>query len=336
MTASSRTSIARHRFGGTDLIVSEYGLGCARIGGVFKNDPADFITLLRAALDAGVTFFDTADMYSQGESETLIGRAFRRRRHEVVITSKAGYVLPSQRRLIARIKPLVRPVIKALGISRQHLPSAVRGELAQNFSAAHLTRAIEGSLQRLHTDYLDLFQLHSPPADVVAPGEWLAALESLKQQGKIRYYGVSCDSVDAAAAALTHANVASLQLPINLLERDAVTVLPQAKRQGVGVIARECLANGLLAKDVASLDLGSYVRSAEEGANKAARIGEYSRVATAEGCTLPQLALRYVNGLDGVSVTLIGVSRLPQLESLLAAGLPSTARPDARVVPHLA
>ncbi len=198
--------------------MSEFGLGCARIGGIFKRDPAEFVTLLSAAFDAGLNFFDTADIYSQGESETLLGRAFRgRRRDQVVIASKAGYVLPSRRRLIARVKPLVRPVIKLLGLKRRHVTPAVGGSLAQDFSSSHLRNAVEGSLRRLRTDRLDLFQLHSPPAGIVEAGSWLEVLEALKAEGKIRHYGVSCDSVDAAQAALGHAGVASLQVAINLL-----------------------------------------------------------------------------------------------------------------------
>src|SRR5260221_14628991 len=117
-----------------------------------------------------MNFFDTADMYSQGESEMLLGRAFRRQRPQVIIASKAGYCLPAQRRVIARLKPFVRPLIKLLGIKRHRLPVAVRGSLAQDFSPTYLRRAVEGSLRRLRTDYLDLLQLHSPPADVVARG----------------------------------------------------------------------------------------------------------------------------------------------------------------------
>src|SRR5262245_13448213 len=128
--------IKRRRFGATDLVVSELGLGCARIGGIFQNEPEDFVRLLSAAIDAGINVFDTSNIYCQGESEKLIGRAFRHRRDEIVIASKAGYVLPSQRRLIARIKPIVRPLIRALGVSRRHLPAAVSGSLTQDFSPA--------------------------------------------------------------------------------------------------------------------------------------------------------------------------------------------------------
>jgi aryl-alcohol dehydrogenase-like predicted oxidoreductase len=105
-------------------------------------------------------------MYSQGESEALIGRAFRRRRHrEIVIASKAGYCLPARRMLAARLKPFLRPLIQLLKIRRDRLPAGARGALAQDFSPGYLRKAVEGSLRRLRTDYLDLFQLHSPPAE---------------------------------------------------------------------------------------------------------------------------------------------------------------------------
>jgi aryl-alcohol dehydrogenase-like predicted oxidoreductase len=329
-------SIHVRRFGGTDLEVSEFGLGCARIGGIFKRDPVDFVNLLSTAFDAGINFFDTADIYSQGESETLLGRAFRHRRDRVVIASKAGYVLPSQRRIAARLKPFVRPAMRLLGITRHHLPDSVRGALAQDFSPPHLCRSVEASLRRLGTDRLDLFQLHSPPADVVEPGEWIQALETLKQQGKIRFYGISCDSVDAAVAALRHPGVSSLQVSISLLERDALHVLPQAHEQRVGVIARECLANGLLVKNVAAADVRSYVKSDDEAAAKASQIEKYRHAAAESGCTLTQLALQFVSRLEGVSVSLVGVSSLQQLNALLSNGLPSTGGPEFGAIPYFA
>jgi aryl-alcohol dehydrogenase-like predicted oxidoreductase len=322
VTDGSISRICTHRFGRTDLVVSEYGLGCARIGGVFKNNPADFVNLLIAARDGGITFFDTSDIYSQGESEKLLAKAFRRGRDRVVIASKAGYVLPSQRRMVARIKPLVRPLVRLLGISRQHLPGAVRGELAQDYSPEYLVRAVEASLRRLRTDYLDLLQLHSPPAEIVRRGDWLAALESLRQQGKIRYYGVSCDTVDAAEAALAHSGVSALQLPLNLLERTFTGVLTRAHARGVGVIARECLANGLLVKELAATEIRTYCQSDDEASAKAAEVDGYRQHARAAGRSLQQFALEFVNRLEGVSVSLVGVSSLKQLQEFLSRGLP--------------
>jgi aryl-alcohol dehydrogenase-like predicted oxidoreductase len=333
VTAGNAIAGRRQRFGRTDLEVSPFGLGCARIGGVFKNnDPGEFGRILSSALDAGINFFDTADMYSQGESEALIGRTFRHRRNEVILASKAGYVLPSQQKLVARLKPLVRPLIGALGLSRKHLPGAVRGSLAQDFSPAYLRKAIEGSLKRLRTDRLDLFQLHSPSVGVVERDDWIEALNTLKQEGKIRYYGVSCDEAEGTLAALRHDGISSIQVPLNLLERAALPALPIAVRQGVGVIVRESLANGLLVKELTLDQVRSYVRSDEEASMKAARVVEYRKMAADLGCTMTQLALGYVTALEGVSVTLIGVSRLEQLRAFLAGGLPPAGRPPGGFV----
>src|ERR1700730_3959974 len=150
-------------FGRTGVNVSEIGFGGSRIGGIFaeKHSSKEALNVLRKALDSGITFYDTADMYAQGESEALIGKAFRDRRDQVVLATKGGYCLPTQRKLMARIKPLVRPIVRLLGLKRTKLPSGVFGTLSQDFSPSHLTQALEASLKRLHTDYIDLYQLHS-------------------------------------------------------------------------------------------------------------------------------------------------------------------------------
>src|SRR5258708_21794165 len=101
----------QRRFGNTPLTVSEVGFGCARIGGVFQGSSrGEILNLLRASRDAGITLFDTADMYTQGESERLLGQAFGHDRQRVVIATKFGYRLPSQKQLGSRIKPLLKPL----------------------------------------------------------------------------------------------------------------------------------------------------------------------------------------------------------------------------------
>lgn len=311
-------AMEQRRFGSTELRVSRYGLGCARIGGIFQREGAGFVELLHAARDAGITFFDTADIYSQGESEVLLAKAFRRQRDRIVIASKAGYVLPAQRRLVARLKPLARPVIRWLGLRRDQLPASVRGAPTQNFSPEHLKRAVEASLKRLRTEYIDLLQLHSPPAEVVAGGEWLGALEALQRAGKIRYFGVSCDTVEAALAALGFAQSSALQVPFNLLEQSfGAEVIPRASGQNTAVIARECLANGLLAKRESEIDLKVYCRSPEEAERRGQALADLRRRAAAAGQSLTRFALDFVAGNPGVAVTLIGVSRLSQLQSTL-------------------
>jgi aryl-alcohol dehydrogenase-like predicted oxidoreductase len=156
--------------------------------------------------------------------------------------------------------------------------------------------------------------------------DWVAMLERLKQQGKIRYYGVSCDTLEAAHAALEHPGVSSLQLSISLLERRVLSTLPLAHARGVAVIAREVLANGLLVKKASEIDLRSYCESDEEAAAKALLLNEYREAATERGSSLTRLALEFVTGLEGVSVSLVGVSRLEQLNALLAGGVLGPAR----------
>jgi aryl-alcohol dehydrogenase-like predicted oxidoreductase len=122
-------------------------------------------------------------------------------------------------------------------------------------------------------------------------------------------------------------------VPLNLLERAALPALPIAKAKGVGVIVRESLANGLLVKDLTVEQIRQYCGSDEEASAKAAKLRDYRQTAADSGCSLTQLALRYASGLDGVSVTLVGVSRLEQLDAFLANGLgdhrPGAAPPVA-------
>src|SRR5271163_4959782 len=137
-----------NEFGKTGMRVSEIGFGGSRIGGVFadRHSSKDALNVLRKALDFGITFYDTADMYAQGESESLIGTAFRGRREQVILATKGGYCLPAQRNIMKRIKPLVRPIVQAMGLKRAKLPSGMSGTLSQDFSPSYLTKALEASL----------------------------------------------------------------------------------------------------------------------------------------------------------------------------------------------
>jgi aryl-alcohol dehydrogenase-like predicted oxidoreductase len=307
-------------FGSTSLRVSEFGLGCARIGGVFQSGTRAFLDLLAFAFDSGITFFDTADMYSQGESEVLLGKALRGKRDRVVIASKAGYRLPGRRRFVARLKPLLRPVVRLFKLRREHLPSASRGVVSQDFSPDYLRGAVEGSLRRLRTDYLDVLQLHSPPLEVVERGDWLEPLEELRRAGKLRYYGVAVDDVASGLAALRYPDVASLQFTLSLLEQvGAEKLFPQAAKQGVAGIARECLANGLLVKNTEQLDLKTYCSSPEQEEQRRQQLAELRSAAERTGRSVLQSALAYPRSVSGVSVTLLGARSIEQLAGLLAA-----------------
>jgi len=307
-------------FGKTSLLVSEFGLGCARIGGVFQSSPKTFIDLLVGANDAGINFFDTADMYSQGESEKLIGKALRSRRDRIIIASKAGYALPAQRRLAAVLKPILRPAVQLLKIRRDQLPSGSRGAITQDFRPDYLRRAVEGSLRRLRTDYLDLFQLHSPGVAAIESREWQPALEELKRVGKIRYYGIAVDTIEAGLAALRCPGVSSVQFTLSLLEqRSATELFPLLLAQGVGGIAREVLANGLLVKAAADIDLKKFCNSPEEEALRTAQLARLRSDEAQGGPAVLRRALEFPGSVDGVSVTLLGARNIEQLQKLLTA-----------------
>ncbi len=297
------------RFGATDLTVSEVGFGCAGLGAVFSDvTKTEMLRTLHEARDAGVTFFDTADMYTQGESEKLLGEAFRRGREGVIIASKAGYALPAQRKAAARLKPLLRPLVRRLGLKREHLPAAVRGSLSQDFSPGYILKAADGSLKRLKTDYLDLYQLHSPPTSVLEAGEVFGALDTLRSQGKIRYYGVSCETVEDALICLRYPGVSALQLRLNLLDQRVLDeAIPRAAERGVGVIARECYAGGLLARPIDMTTLEEVMLDPAEREARSGELAAYNRLAEQQACSLPALALRFVLGVDGVSVALLGM-----------------------------
>jgi aryl-alcohol dehydrogenase-like predicted oxidoreductase len=302
------------RFGTTDLMVSDIGFGCARLGGVFQSvSPDAMLRTLSRALDAGITFFDTSDMYCQGESEALLGRAFRGNRERVVIASKVGYCLPARRKLVSQVKPLLKPVIRRLGIKRGALPAGASGALTQDFSPAYITKAVEGSLRRLRTDYLDLYQLHSPPPSVLTSGDFLAPLERLQRDGKIRYFGVSCETTADVLTCLHYPGLSALQLRLSLLDQTALdTAIPLARERGVALIARECFAGGLLAKPADAMGLEAILPDEAARETKRDEILGYAGLAQQSRRSLPELALQFVRAA-GVSVTLLGMRTEQQL-----------------------
>jgi aryl-alcohol dehydrogenase-like predicted oxidoreductase len=261
--------------------------------------------VLRKALDAGITFYDTADMYSQGESESLIGAAFRGCRQQVILATKGGYCLPARRNLIKRIKPLVRPIVQALGLKRARLPAGISGSLSQDFSPSYLVAALEGSLKRLRTDYVDLYQLHSPSAQFMrspAFAEALQTLEKLKAQGKLRFYGIATEIPQDAPLCLPAAGISSVQLGFGLLDLEALDdgTLAAARARGLGIIARGCFGGGLL-KD--GLDRAQL----EAATPKWQRILTLRSLSERSNRSVLDMALQFCRGTPGVSVTLLGM-----------------------------
>jgi aryl-alcohol dehydrogenase-like predicted oxidoreductase len=307
-------------FGSTDLKVSALGLGTGRLGAALKQGTdRDTIGMLQEALDSGITFYDTADSYGQGKSEELIGRAFKGRRDQLVLATKTGYRLSSAAGMAARLKPVLRPLLRSLKPLRRVAASARSSQMSQDFSPSHVNEAIESSLRRLQTDYVDLYQLHSPPTAALRDGEAFTVLEALRSAGKIRYYGVSCLTVEDAALALAHPGVSAVQVTINLLEPQAIdTLLPMARERGTAVIARQPLAGGLLAQSESEI-------LAQAAAVDRDQLRQELRAAAAFGFlasgsrSLAQAAIQFVLGQDGVSVVLPGISSVSHLREAVGA-----------------
>jgi aryl-alcohol dehydrogenase-like predicted oxidoreductase len=294
-------------FGKTGMSVSRIGFGGSRIGGVFadKNSGKEALTVLRKALDSGITFYDTADIYSQGESESLIGTAFRGRRDQVILATKGGFCLPARGYIVKRIKPLVRPIVQALGLKRTQLPSGIAGTWIKDFSALHLTKALEGSLKRLQTDYIDLYQLHSPQAPFLQSGnfgESLEALEKLRVQGKIRFYGVATEVPEDVPFCLSAPGISSIQLGFGLLDLEALDqgMLAAAESRGLGIIARGCFGGGLLKDDLNEAQLKATTP-------KWQRILALRSLSNTMGRSVLDLAYQFCRSTPSIGVTLLGM-----------------------------
>jgi len=207
----------QHPFGRTAFTVGDIGFGAWQIGGSWGDvSEADGRAALNAALDAGVTFVDTADVYGDGRSEKIIAE---------VLKTRGG----------------TRPMV-ATKAGRRLNPHVTDG-----YTKANLEGFVDRSLQNLGVETLDLVQLHCPPAEVYYRPEVFAALDELKQAGKIRDYGVSVEKVEEALKAIEFPGVVSIQIIYNLFrQRPADLFFQEARRKNVAVIVRVPLASGLL------------------------------------------------------------------------------------------
>jgi len=284
------------RVGRSGLVVSVVGLGTNNFG--WRLDEERGVAVVHAAVDAGVTFFDTAEMYGDGASERFLGRALAGRREEVVIATKFGW-------------------------ERETDPPGG--------SAANVRRAIEGSLERLGTDYVDLYQYHRP--DGVTPlEETLGALEELVEAGKVRHIGssnFSAAEVRAAGEVAREQGVSafvSAQNRYSLVDRDAETELvPALEELGLGLIPYYPLANGLLT--------GKYRRGepAPDGTRLASRglsvegatwdrVDALDRFAGERGLTLLDVAVGGLAAMPAVSSVIAGATSPEQVRANAAAG----------------
>jgi aryl-alcohol dehydrogenase-like predicted oxidoreductase len=306
-----------NEFGKTGMSVSEIGFGGSRIGGFFaaKDSKAEALNVLRQALESGITFYDTANIYSQGESESLMGAAFRGRRDQVILATKGGFCLPAGRNLMKRIKPLLRPMVHALGLKRVNLPSRLAGTLSQDFSRPHLTKSLESSLKRLQTDYVDLYQLHSPRAPFLqtnAFGEALETLERLKVQGKVRFYGIATETPEDAPFCLSAPGISSVQIGFGPLDLEALDqgMLATAAQRGLGIIVRGCFGGGLLKDGLDAAQLQALTP-------KWQRILALRSLSKEMGRSTLDTAFQFCRGTPAVSVTLLGMRLENQLRENL-------------------
>jgi aryl-alcohol dehydrogenase-like predicted oxidoreductase len=209
--------------------------------------------------------------------------------------------------LAARVKPILKPIVRMVKPQTSSLYRAKGTLLRQNFSREYVIQCVEGSLRRLQTDYIDLFQLHSPPKEVVKSDEVFESLITLRRHGKIRHFGVSCETIEDAMLCLRVPGLSALQVEINLLDQSAIpALLPAAKQAGVAIIARQPFASGRLFHD-------------PERAVEQIRIARYRQLAEQHDLSLAHLALQFVNQLEGVSVVIAGVNTPIHLADSLSA-----------------
>ncbi len=291
--------------GRTGWQVSEVSFGAWAIGGSWGSvDDKESITALHKALDLGVNFIDTADVYGDGHSERLIAGVLKERREEVIVATKAG----------RRLDP----------------------HTADGYNDANLTRFVERSLRNLDTDCLDLVQLHCPPTEVYYRPEVFGALDDLVRAGKIRYYGVSVEKVEEALKAIEYPNVQTVQIIFNMFRhRPSELFFAQAQRRKVGILARVPLASGLLTGKMtpqsafAADDHRAFNRYGEafdmgetfSGVNFRTGLEavEELRPLVPVGATMAQLALRWILMFDAVSCVIPGAKRPSQAEDNVRA-----------------
>ena len=285
----------KRQLGSTGIFVFEVGFGAWAIGGnahgnsYGPTDDAVSVEAIRAALDLGCTFFDTADVYGHGHSEHLLGSALGNRRRDVVIATKVG------------------------GDFYGSVPRL-------NFDTDYIRTALERSLARLGSGYVDLYQLHNPPAAYLRDGTLFELLEKLKEEGKIRAAGISIFEPKEGIDAIARFSPDAIQVVYNVFSPYAAdNLFPLATGKGVGIVAREPLANGFLTgkyDDKAEFYEGD-IRAAwprEYVAARAAAAGVLAGLAHEHGMTPAQLALRYVLSREEVSVVIPGIKTPEQAE----------------------
>jgi aryl-alcohol dehydrogenase-like predicted oxidoreductase len=295
--------------GRTGWKLSTVSFGSWAIGGAWGDvDDLESIAALHTALDHGVNFFDTADVYGDGRSERLLAQLRRERREPFYIATKAG----------RRLDPHV----------------------AAGYNRANLVSFVERSLKNLNTEAIDLLQLHCPPTEIFYQPDVFGILDELVQAGKLRYYGVSVEKVEEALKAMEYPAVQSVQIIFNIFrQRPADLFFSEAKRRKVGILARVPLSSGLLTGKMTSKsifeagDHRSFNRHGEsfDRGETFSGVDYDTGLAAVEvlrrllpfGMSMVQLALRWILMFPEVTCAIPGATRSAQVEeNLKAADLP--------------
>ena len=279
-------------FGKTGVQVSEVGFGAWAIGGNSYGPTEDRISVqaLKEALDLGVNFFDTADVYGNGRSEELIGKTFEGIRKQVFLATKGGWDFYHSK------------------------------ERVKDLSDSYLKEALHESLRRLKTDYVDLYQLHNPDLETIREGKIFKTLEQFKKEGKARFVGISIHEVDEAKEVILSGKADAVQLVYNMIEQEMrPEILPLAKEKGIAVIAREPLACGFLTgkytKDSVFGEKDHRKRWTKEELEK--DLADVEKVKGMIGrykIPLAQVALKFVLSRQEVSVVIPGAKTPEQTE----------------------
>jgi aryl-alcohol dehydrogenase-like predicted oxidoreductase len=295
--------------GRTGWKVSEVSFGAWAIGGAWGAvDDHESLQALHRAIDRGVNFIDTADVYGDGRSERLIGRLRKERRETIYVATKAG----------RRLSP----------------------HTADGYNAANLERFVDDSLRNLEAETIDLLQLHCPPNEVYYRPEVFGALDDLAGKGKIRHYGVSVKKAEEGLKAIEYPGIQSVQIIFNVFRhRPSELFFEQALKRRVGILARVPLASGLLSGRIsrdsqfpqddhrnfnlygAAFDRGETFAGVDLDA--AFQAVEELKQLLPPGVTLTRFALRWILMFDAVTCAIPGAKRAAQIdENSSASGMP--------------
>ena len=267
------------QLGNSTLMISKIGFGCMSL----KSDQTDIQSIIDAAINKGINYFDTADIYDKGINESNLGKAIKQKRKQLILATKVGNVW------------------KPDGSGLDWDPTK-----------AHIIKAVEESLLRLQTDYIDLYQLHGGTIEDTID-ETIEAFEMLQQQGKIRYYGISSVRPNVIRAYVERSNIVSVMMQYSLLDRrPEETCLPLLQQHNIGVLARGSVAGGLLAGKATKPYL-NYTATEVLAAAKAidAIATTYAGVAS--------MAIKFVLDNTAITSAIVGIRTMEQLTEAINA-----------------